>query len=252
MNVRAKNIMATERVLIVDDDAVFRSEFCETFEEFGVAEAASAKEAFEYLKKPNEIDVVVLDVRMSGLNGIEALRTVRTINPALRIIILTGYGSKDVAVEALRAQADDYIEKPPNIEATKLVIEGFLDSKRGAPPLDAIDLAGKMDRVKEYVRRNACKKVTLEDAAQLVCLSPKYLSRVFKETEGEGFNEYKLSSKFAEAKMFLHTTGYTVEQISDKLGYENSESFIREFKKRADLTPKQYRLQKPKTKKIKI
>jgi two-component system response regulator YesN len=243
------NTLRAARVLIVDDDPVFRSEFRETFEEFGIAEAASAHEAFEFLKKPNEIDVVILDVRMSGLNGIEALKKIRTINPALRIVILTGYGSKDVAVEALRAQADDYIEKPMDIDATKRVIEGFLGAKRGAPALDSIDIKGKIERVKDFVCRNIGKKVTLQDAAAVVCLSPKYLSRVFKDVAGEGFNEYKLSCKIGEAKALLTQTGYTVAQVSDKLAYENPESLIRQFKKLAGSTPTQYRIKNAKRKK---
>lgn len=231
----------TNRILLVDDDPIFRSEFVECFQEYGIAEASSGDEALAILKKPNELDIVILDVRMSGMNGIEALAKIRKLAPKIRIVILTGYGSKDVAVEALRGQADDYIEKPMDIEATRQVIENFLGTKRNEDGLDAEDIEGKVERVKDFIRRNVYKKVTLEDAAQAVCLSSKYLSRVFKEHAGEGFNEYKLSLKIEEAKNFLAKTGYTVEQISDKLGYLNPESFIRQFKKITKKTPSEFR-----------
>lgn len=231
----------TNRILIVDDDSIFRSEFKECFEEYGVTEACDGEEALKILKRPNEIDLVILDVRMSGMDGIEVLNRIRKLNPELRIVMLTGYGSKDVAVEALRGQADDYIEKPLDIDATKRVIEEFLGTKRGQPEASAIDIKEKIERVKEFVKRNALKKVSLNDAAGVVFLSPKYLSRIFKEYTGEGFNEYKLSIKMNEAKGLLEKTGYTVEQVSDKLGYENPESFIRQFKKNTKKTPSQFR-----------
>lgn len=229
------------RILIVDDDSIFRSEFKECFQEYGIAEASSGEEALHILKKPNEIDLVLLDVRMSGMNGIEVLNRMRKFSPKVRIVILTAYGSKDVAVEALRGQADDYIEKPVDIDLTQKLIEGFLGSKRGEAGLDAVDIKGKVERVKDFIRRNALKKVTLEDAAQTVCLSAKYLSRVFREHAKVGFNEYKLSFKIEEAKNFLLHTGYTVEQISDRLGYQNTESFIRQFKKITKKTPTAFR-----------
>ena len=230
-----------ERVLIVDDDNVFRSEFKDCFEEYGITEAANGEEALAILKKPNEIDLVFLDVRMYGLNGLDVLSRIRKLNAKLRVVMLTGYGSKDVAVDALRGQADDYIEKPLNIEVTRQIIEKFLGNCRGEAGLDSIDAAQKIERVKEFVRRNVFKKVTLKDASQAVCLSPKYLSRIFKELTGEGFNEYKLALKMNEAKNLLVTTGYTVEQITDKLGYETAESFIRQFKKNTHKTPGAFR-----------
>lgn len=76
----------------------------ECFQEYGVAEASNGENALEILKKPNEIDLMLLDVRMSGMDGIEVLDRARKLAPDARIVILTGYGSKDIAVEALRNQ----------------------------------------------------------------------------------------------------------------------------------------------------
>lgn len=59
------------KILLVDDDRVFRDEFRDTFEEYGIRDASSGEEALEILKRPNEIDLVILDVRMPGINGIE-------------------------------------------------------------------------------------------------------------------------------------------------------------------------------------
>jgi YesN/AraC family two-component response regulator len=236
----------TPRILIVDDDQVLRSEFMDTFEEYGVIEAPDGEEALRILKKANEIDLVMLDVRMSGLNGIEVLNRIRKTSPGVRVVIFTGYGSKDVIVEALRGQADDYIEKPLDVEATREVIEKFLANKKGRPDSDAMDIKTKLEHVKEFIKRNVLKKITLKDAAAAVYLSPKYLSRIFKEQTGEGFNEFKFAVKTEEAKNLLLNTGYNINQISDKLGYENPESFIRQFKKITKKTPTEFRRAKTK------
>jgi len=158
----------------------------------------------------------------------------------MRIFILTGYGSKDVAVEALRGKADDYIEKPLDIDKTRELLENALTLKSKKYD-NSTDIKSKIERVKDFVQRNCFKKVGLKDVAEAVCLSPKYLSRVFKEYAKTGFNEYKLELKINAAKKLLEKSGYNVDQISDKLGYQNSESFIRQFKKLTRQTPTEFR-----------
>jgi two-component system, response regulator YesN len=241
MKSQAPGLYIPARILLVDDDETFRNEFRDYFQEYGIAEADGGEEALRILKGPNEIELVVLDVRMSGMNGIEVLERIRRSTPGVRIVILTGYSSKDVAVEALRGQADDYMEKPLDLDAFKGAVERLLGTKRGAMDPAATDIKGKIDRVKEFVRRNVLKKVTLKDAAAAVSLSPKYLSRVFKEHARKGFSDYRLEGKIRQAKVFLEKTAYNIDQISDKLGYQNSESFIRQFKKITKATPTEYR-----------
>ena len=233
-------------ILIVDDDPEFREEFRDCFNEYEVLEAGNGKEALETLKKPNEIDVVILDVKMPGMNGFEVLSKIKTLDPGLGIVISTGYSSKDAVIEALRGQADNYIEKPLDIDKTREIIDQILDNRKGFSDDASADIKSKIDKVKYFVEKNCYKKVRLEDAAASVCLSPKYLSRVFKENTGTGFSDYKLAVKMAKAKELLQQTGYNVNQISDKLGYENTESFIRQFKKLAKSTPTKYRHKKKK------
>ena len=229
------------KILLVDDDDIFRSEFREAFEEYGVVEASNGQDALKILKKPNEIDVVILDVRMSGMNGIEVLTRIKELYPEVGIIIFTGYSSKDVAVEALRGKADDYIEKPMEIDATREVIDRLMEKKSGKIKPGATDAENKIERVKAFVQKNSFKKVGLKDAATAVCLSPKYLSRIFKEATGLGFNEYRLDLKIKQAKGLLKKSSYNVDQIADKMGYANTESFIRIFKKMTNRTPTEFR-----------
>ncbi len=230
-----------EKILMVDDDKDFRAEFKEVFEGYDVVEAQDGKEALEVLKRPNNIDLVLLDVIMPGLTGMEVLEQIKKIDSKVGIIILTGYSSKDVAIEALRGHADEYIEKPLDIERTKAVIEKILANGRGSTDIFTSDIKGKMEKAKLFLERNCYKKISLKDTAEAVCLSPKYLSRVFKQLTGKNFGRYKLEIKVEKAKFLLLKTGRNVNQVADKIGYMNVESFIRQFKKYTGYVPTAYR-----------
>jgi YesN/AraC family two-component response regulator len=228
-------------ILLVDDDPDFRAEFRDLLEEYDVLEASHGQAALELLTRPNEIALVILDVKMPGLPGTEVLRRSKEIAPSLPVIILTGYSSKDVAIEALKGRADDYIEKPIDPEKARTIVRKLLEVQRGGDNLDAAGPKATVERVKQFAERNYDKRVTLRDAAELVCLSPKYLSRIFKEITGKTFTQYRKETKTEKAKELLSQTGHAVSQIAEKLGYHNTESFIRLFRDTAGLTPTEYR-----------
>lgn len=236
-------------ILLVDDDADFRGEFREFFRDYRIIEASRGDEALAILKKPHEIDLVILDVMLPGPRGTEVLRKIKNLAPDLSVIILTGYGSKDVVIAALKGEAADYLEKPLDAQKAGTIIKNILDSCARGADLDISDAKGKIARINLFLERNWHKKVTLNDVARLVCLSPKYLSRVFKEATGRGFSEYKLRLKIDKAQEWLEKTGHSVDKIAYSLGYLNSESFIRIFKKFTGQTPTEYRARRAQAKK---
>jgi len=233
-----------DKILIVDDDKDFRYLFKDYLEGYDVIEAASGEEALGILKKPNEIDLVILDVMLPGVSGTDVLRQIKKSNPDLGVIILTAYASQDLAVEALRGHADDFIEKGMDIEDAEEIICKVLESKKAGAESEVIDLNGKIAKVKRFVERNCYKKISLNDVAKAISLSPKYLSRLFKQVTRMKFSDYKLSIKIGLAKDFLKKSGYNINQVADKLGYKNVESFIRQFKKSTGMTPTEFRKNK--------
>lgn len=230
-------------VLLVDDDREFREEFCDFLCDYNVVEAGNGEEALKILSRPNEIDIVILDVVMPGLPGTEVLKLIKARYPDLGVIILTGQGTKKTVIDALKGRADDYIEKPVDIPRTQEIIERLLS--RRIQPADAPPggVEANLKKVMLFLDRNYDKRVSLRDAAALVALSPKYLSRLFKEKVGIGFNEYRLKVRMEKAIELLETTDYGIAEISYKLGYENPESFARLFARVAGCTPTEYRTQ---------
>jgi two-component system response regulator YesN len=227
-------------ILLVDDDNDFREEFCELFDDYHFIEAQNGREALDALAKPNEIDLVILDVKLPDMRGTKVLQEMKRMAPTLPVIILTGYSSKDVAIEALKGNADDYIEKPIDVDKAIESIRMLLE-RSGAGSVDTEGTSGKIARIKSFLDRNYHKKVSLDEAAALVCLSPKYLSRLFRERTGQGFNEYRLQHKIEHATELLRNSEATVNQIAWQLGYQNAESFIRIFKKTTGRTPSEFR-----------
>ncbi len=103
-------------VLLVDDDAAIRQVLRTTLSSLGFAvqQASNGEEALAALRT-NQFDVILLDVNMPGMGGLDACRKIRSLLPTLPILMLTVRDSQDDIVQALEAGADDYITKPFHI-----------------------------------------------------------------------------------------------------------------------------------------
>jgi two-component system, response regulator YesN len=232
-------------LLIVDDDAEFRAELRDLLEGYEIYEAAGGKEALSILSLPNNIEVVLLDIRMPGPDGLHTLKEIRKTNSELGVIILTGFSTKNAAVEALKLRADDYLEKPSDIDYVPEAVERVAKSSKKYSGIDG-DPSLRPGQVKRFIEKNISKKVTLRDAASSVFITPKYLSRYFKKETGKGFRDYKLEAKLGKAKKLLTETGISISSLSEKVGYGNVESFSRIFKKKVGMPPSAYRNRKRK------
>lgn len=117
-----------KKILIADDEKNMRWILGKNLKSdgFNVIEASNGEEAFE-LFIDQEPDMVILDYRMPGIDGMEVLRRIKTINDKVPVIMVTAHGSTDAAVEAMKLGAIDYISKPFDIEELKLAIRKALN-----------------------------------------------------------------------------------------------------------------------------
>lgn len=109
--------METIRTLLVDDENEFLEPLVKRLRrrKIDVRTAASGEAALEMLAA-EPVDVVVLDVRMPGMDGIQTLREIKARDPQVEVIMLTGHASIEVAVEGMELGAFDYLMKPMNID----------------------------------------------------------------------------------------------------------------------------------------
>ncbi len=105
------------RVLVVDDEDDFRETLVKRMEkrDLDVSGAESAQKALDLMDQ-RDFDVVVLDVKMPGMDGIEALRELKKKNPLTEVILLTGHASVESGIEGMKLGAFDYLMKPVNID----------------------------------------------------------------------------------------------------------------------------------------
>ena len=223
-------------ILLVDDDHDFLAEFGESLaDQYNVVKAEDGPTALALLKNPNEIDLAIIDQRLHSEKGTDIIKTLKRLRPELGIVLLTGYSNKETALDALRARADEYLEKPVSPKQAKELIAGLLAKNVRDQDSDVIA------RAKAIIEKNFEKKLTLANCASLLCLSPKYLSRIFKEQVGLGFNDYKIKVRLKAAREMLARQQITIDQIAHRLGYQHSESFLRMFYRNVHMTPTKYR-----------
>jgi len=112
-------------VLLVDDERDFVEMLSLRLNEAGerVSPAYSGKECLETLEKKN-IDVVILDIKMPGMDGIETLREIKRRFPLVEVIMLTGHGTTETAVQGMKLGAYDYLLKPAEFEDLTSKLEG--------------------------------------------------------------------------------------------------------------------------------
>jgi DNA-binding NtrC family response regulator len=120
------------RVLIVEDEEVLRDVLDAVLrrEGFEVVMASSGEEALAVLDEDDNIDLVILDIMLPGISGIDTLRALRISNPSLPVIIITAFSSIDGAIEAMKHGAFHYIPKPFKNEEVILTVNKALEQRR--------------------------------------------------------------------------------------------------------------------------
>ena len=117
-------------ILIVDDEQSYRQLLSLVFETDGhtIRTASNGRDALDQLSRENA-DVVISDVRMPDMDGIDLLRAVRDTQPDLGVVLMTAFASVDTAREAFKLGADDFIQKPFDVEELKLIVKKTLEKQ---------------------------------------------------------------------------------------------------------------------------
>jgi DNA-binding NtrC family response regulator len=111
--------MSIAKVLFVDDEVAFVEALSKRLEkrELDIVPAFSGPEALKKLSESAGIEVVILDVKMPGMDGIEALREIKKAFPLVEVIMLTGHATVESAIDGMKIGAFDYLMKPCEIDA---------------------------------------------------------------------------------------------------------------------------------------
>ena len=164
-----------EPILVVDDDEQMQFMLREALgaRGFEVEVAPSAEKALEVLGE-RTFDVVLLDIRLEGMSGLDALPRILALDPTLPVVIMTGHGSREAAIQAIEAGAYDFFEKPFKIEELTIVLRRALERRSLLRKVDQLEervsfeniigQSGAMQAVLRLVR-----KVVATDVTVLIC-----------------------------------------------------------------------------------
>jgi len=115
-------------ILIIDDERAIRKTLSEilSFEGYKVDEASDGEEGLKKFKEKT-FDLVLCDIKMPKLDGIEFLQRAGEINPDIPIVMISGHGNIETAVEAVKKGAYDFISKPPDLNRLLITIRNAMD-----------------------------------------------------------------------------------------------------------------------------
>jgi len=148
--------MKKNRILVVDDDHAMRLALSESLESCGydIVAAENGREALELFKK-RKFDLVVTDMKMPGMTGIEVLQGVKELSPEIPVILITAYGTVGTAVEAMKEGAAEFIMKPFSLDDLEAVVKHVLNT---------------------FTKKPLQKQEIMQPAQRIITKDPKFIS----------------------------------------------------------------------------
>lgn len=213
--------------------------------------ARDGLEALEFLQKES-VDVVITDIRMPGMDGLELIKHMRNQKMRESIIIITGHSEFIYAKTAIRYGVKDYLLKPLNTNDIMEAFNRLKSEELNYPHHDNIKHTDLHDipsgseligLVLERINTSYMNELSLSVIASETGFNSSYLSRLFKEQTGESFVKYINKVRIREAKQLLKHTSYSIGDISKKVGFWDDKYFSRFFKREVGKSPSEFRLQ---------
>lgn len=256
---------AIRTVLIVDDEPRTREGVRKTLDaewagELRLLTAGSAAEAMGIMEE-QPVHLLITDIRMPEITGLAMVEAQlsRGIKPL--VIVISGHAVFDYAQHAIRLGVVQYLLKP--LEKRKLVeavkqaldldksrerqqtLERVVDARLLEASGEDAPAGGPVEKAKRYVEERLGSAPGLKEVAEHVHLNASYFSYLFKEQTGLTFSEYVSRRKLQKGKELLLMTRLPVHEIAERVGYQNSKSFIKVFKEYMGTSPNQYRKRMP-------
>lgn len=222
-------------ILIIDDEKAIRTTLSEilSYEGYKIDDAADGEEGFRKFKEKN-YDVVLCDIKMPKLDGLEFLEKARAVNPDVPIIMISGHGTIETAVEAVKKGAFDYVAKPPDLNRLLITIRNAMD--RQTLVTETKVLKRKVSRVQEMIGdspalkkiKDTIEKVAPTDARVLVTgengsgkeLVARWIHEKSNRVGGPliEVNCAAIPGELIESELFGHEKGSFTSAIKQRIG----------------------------------
>jgi YesN/AraC family two-component response regulator len=244
-------------VFIVEDDTAVRALLRAALDGIAwVLEASDGEQAVKVLhdRAGRAVDLMLVDHLLPKRSGLEVLRLSRQQWPWIPVVIITGFGSEDLAIQAFRAGAKDYLKKPIDVREFRRVILAHarryrLLADRGAKPPETSapfpEEAGATHlgicRALIFVREHFTEPITLGQVAVEAGLSRFHFCRLFHRQVGFSFRGYLHALRIDHAKILLADPRITVTDAAYSSGFNDLSHFDRSFNRFVGVSPTAYR-----------
>ena len=242
-------------ILIIDDEKAIRKTLSEilSYEGYKIDEAGDGEEGFRKFRE-KEYDVILCDIKMPKMDGIEFLEKAKEMNPDLPIIMISGHGTIETAVEAVKKGAYDYISKPPDLNRLLITIRNAMD--KTSLVAETKVLKRKVSRVQDMIGestpihkiRETIEKVAPTDARILITgengVGKELVARWVHEKSNRAagplveVNCAAIPGELIESELFGHEKGSFTSAVKQRIGkFEQANSGTLFLDEIGDMSP---------------
>jgi two-component system response regulator YesN len=217
-----------------------------------VATAENGKVALELIDKFSP-DILISDIKMPIMNGLELLNNVNSKYPYMVKIIISGYDDFEYAQQALKYEVKDYLLKPlkeEELESTLNRVKIYLDAQRQRNKMQFLSQKDShnytpeqiVDRLVTFFRENYDQEISMDSISSGLNFNSSYLSKIFTKYTGENPSKYITKLRINKAKYLLaNDKDLSIKEVGDLVGYPNQYYFSRIFKMVTGKNPAKYR-----------
>ena len=224
--------MDPRRILIIDDDpSLIESVTAALAPPYRVRAASSGEAALAFLRT-EPIDLVILDIVLGAEDGLDLLPHLRQLTPA-PILVLTGFGTRENLLRAIRVKPDDFLDKPVPLHALRSRIAALLRRDVGDPD--------QLEGVRVRIGREFDRPLTTEHLARSAGMSRRHLRRAFAERFGLTPRAYLERSRMTRAASLLRDTDCLIKEVAAQVGFADPNNFSTVFKRFHGLSPEAFR-----------
>ncbi|MFC5650523.1 response regulator [Paenibacillus solisilvae] len=245
-------------LLIVDDERLVATSLS-SLDEWNdkqihvIGTASNGKQALEWMDR-HTIDIVITDIQMPDMDGLELLQSIYVCNPKVSVILISGHEQFHYARFALKYKAKGYVLKPIDTDELFGIVDEILDETRELSKTEepVVAMANEREIPKTYheklvdlaivfIKGNLNTTITLNDVANRHFLTPHYFGQIFKQITGETFVSYLTQLRMEKACELLKNAELKQYEISQQIGYTDVKYFTKLFQRSYRMTPKEYR-----------